>query len=199
MNIIEITNILEPKHPLVPLKLEDIKYIIIHHLKAKSATWQDIDRWHREQSWDCIGYNEYIKKDGTVYICRGDNVGAHCAGYNSVSYGIACEGDYDAENTMPQAQFDALVSRINFNKAIFLNYKCTVAHSYFYDTACPGKYFPLAQVLEAIVPTPNNDHWAQKPFDKCIAKGYVVNETRFDDDITRGEVFALLAQDIKRN
>ncbi|SHH55650.1 N-acetylmuramoyl-L-alanine amidase family protein [Sporanaerobacter acetigenes] len=35
-------------------------------------------------------------------------------------------------------------------------------------------------------------HWAQKHYDSLKAKGMEIQETRFDDKITRGEVFALL-------
>ena len=36
------------------------------------------------------------------------------------------------------------------------------------------------------------EHWAQQYYDSLIAKGVRIDETRFDDPITRGEVFALL-------
>lgn len=39
---------------------------------------------------------------------------------------------------------------------------------------------------------PAKEHWAQKHYDSLIAKGVEISETRFDDPITRGEVFALL-------
>ena len=39
---------------------------------------------------------------------------------------------------------------------------------------------------------PAKEYWAQKYYDSLIAKGVEINETRFDDPITRGEVFALL-------
>ncbi len=40
-------------------------------------------------------------------------------------------------------------------------------------------------------------HWAQEHYDSLIKKGVVINETRFDDKITRGEVFALLDRIVK--
>lgn len=40
-------------------------------------------------------------------------------------------------------------------------------------------------------------NWAQKHYDSLIKKGVVINETRFDDPITRGELFALLDRIIK--
>lgn len=37
-------------------------------------------------------------------------------------------------------------------------------------------------------------HWAKDKKDYLVSKGIVINEERFDDNITRGEVLALLAQ-----
>ena len=37
-------------------------------------------------------------------------------------------------------------------------------------------------------------HWAEKYYDYLLSKGIVIHETRFDDPITRGEVFALMAR-----
>ncbi len=41
------------------------------------------------------------------------------------------------------------------------------------------------------------DHWAQEHYDSLIKKGLVINHKRFDDKITRGEVFALLDRIVK--
>ncbi len=40
-------------------------------------------------------------------------------------------------------------------------------------------------------------HWAQEHYDSLIKKGVVINEKRFNDKITRGEVFALLDRIVK--
>ena len=41
----------------------------------------------------------------------------------------------------------------------------------------------------------DKEHWAQKPYDFLTKdKGIVIHETRFDDGLTRGEMFALLAR-----
>ena len=132
---------------LIPLTLSDAQYIMLHHIAAESATTEQIHEWHIANKWAGFGYNEYIRKDGTVYIGRGDHIGAHCAGMNSKSYGIAVEGNYNVEKKMPQAQLDSLIERIKVNKRRFTNFKCTVPHGKFYPTSCPGEYFPLAEVI----------------------------------------------------
>ena len=41
----------------------------------------------------------------------------------------------------------------------------------------------------------DSKHWAQKPYDFLTKdKGIVIHETRFDDSLTRGEMFALMAR-----
>lgn len=40
----------------------------------------------------------------------------------------------------------------------------------------------------------NPPHWAQKYYDYLISKDIVIHDKRFDDTITRGEVFALMAR-----
>ena len=39
-----------------------------------------------------------------------------------------------------------------------------------------------------------SEHWAQKYYDYLKSKGITISETRFDDPVTRGELFALLAR-----
>lgn len=45
--------------------------------------------------------------------------------------------------------------------------------------------------VEEETPTSESSHWAQKHFDNLIARGIQLSDTRFDENITRGEVFAL--------
>lgn len=143
---------IELKFRNVLLKLDPnkVKYIIIHHPGAIKATVQDIHRWHLGNGWSGIGYNEYIKKDGKVYIGRGDHVGAHCAdsvtNYNPISYGICAEGDYNLEKTMPEQQLQALIERIKVAQAKFKN-AIVVPHKQLTATSCPGKYFPWQRMI----------------------------------------------------
>jgi hypothetical protein len=152
MIIIE-TN-LNYRKPLIPLDLRQINYIILHHpswsIASPRQIHNDVLIDPEKKNWNGFPYNEYIEKDGTVYIGRGDNVGSQCAGMNSVSYGICCEGDYDVELTMPQAQKESLIERIKYNRSRFPNYKSTVPHKQFGDTSCPGKYFPIVEILKII-------------------------------------------------
>lgn len=53
----------------------------------------DIDRWHRAQGWNGIGYHYVIRRDGTLEVGRPlEAVGSHVQGYNEVSVGICLAG-----------------------------------------------------------------------------------------------------------
>lgn len=161
---------------LTPLNLDGISAIVLHHIAAKTATVEQIHAWHLERdnrAWAGIGYNEYIRKDGTVYIGRGDNVGAHTKNINSRTYGISVEGDYDTEKEMPKVQFDAVVERVRFNKARFKNLIEVAPHKKFATTACPGKYYPLEEILKAIEVQPK-----AKPVERVLKQGSVGDDVK---------------------
>lgn len=147
-----VTDKLQPKEPLTPLDLKNVAYIIVHHAKASKCTWEDINRWHKGNGWNCAGYGEFIAKSGEVYILRGDNVGAHCAdnkkNYNPISYGICLEGDYDVEE-IPQVQLTALIQRVRFNQARMKS-ATVVPHKKLTATDCPGKKFPWDKLMIGI-------------------------------------------------
>lgn len=78
---------------------------IIVHCSAtpdgKDFTVQDIDRWHMQKGYDCIGYHYVVYRDGSVHEGRDINrVGAHCSGYNTGSIGVCYIGGMDAQNKM---------------------------------------------------------------------------------------------------
>ena len=191
--------------PLVPANVRDI---IIHHIAGTNRTAEQIHQQHLNKGWLGAGYNEYIRKDGTVYIMRGDHVGAQTQGYNSVSYGIGCEGNYQTTRDMPSAQFTALVERCIFHLQRFPN-SSLARHSDRNPTLCPGQHFPWAQLLEATMkPTAlspieldgcceDEDHWAADYRQLLIDRGIAIHEKRFGENITRGESFALMARLLK--
>lgn len=147
MNIYSVTGKLNPTSPLIPLNLSKVFFIILHHAEAKSCTWEDINRWHKQNTWSCAGYGEFITKTGDVYILRGDHIGAQCLNMNSKSYGICVEGNYHVEKEMPEAQFKALVERLKYHKSRLPNKVEIAPHSRFFNTACPGQYFPMDKII----------------------------------------------------
>ena len=123
--------------------------IILHHAEAKSASVEEVNRWHLERGWTGIGYHFYIRKDGKVYRGRPEwAVGAHAQGHNSRAIGICVEGSYMTE-TMPQAQFDALVALVREEMAKYPGAK-VLRHRDVNSTDCPGTNYPWEALLAAL-------------------------------------------------
>lgn len=63
------------------LNPHNIKYLIVHctaTARGRDFTAADVDRWHRQQGWDMIGYHYLVRLDGTVEQGRPETrVGAH--------------------------------------------------------------------------------------------------------------------------
>lgn len=74
------------------MKKENIDSLVIHCSATRAGQdvrAADIDKWHKERGFACIGYNYVIDLDGTVEVGRPLNRdGAHCntAGLSGVSY-----------------------------------------------------------------------------------------------------------------
>ena len=110
------------------MKKSDIDAIVIHcsaTREGQDVRAADIDKWHKEKGWKCIGYNYVIDLDGTVEVGRPLTMdGAHCntAGlsgkaYNKHSIGICYVGGLDkkgnAKDTRTRKQKIALTKLVN--------------------------------------------------------------------------------------
>lgn len=123
--------------------------IILHHAEASQASVEDINQWHLERGWAGIGYNYYVRKDGTIWRGRPEwAVGAHAQGHNKHSVGICVEGAYMTE-TMPKAQFDALVGLVREEMAKYPGAK-VLRHKDVNSTDCPGVNYPWKALLAAL-------------------------------------------------
>jgi len=138
MNI--ITPKLNWKGKFTPLDVSKIKYLVVHHAQHSTATVEDIHQWHLNNGWLGIGYNEYITKDGNVFIGRGDNQGAHVQGFNHCSYGICLQGDYEKEKHLPEVQYKALLERLKYHASRMPKFLKIVGHYELNPTKCPGQY-----------------------------------------------------------
>ena len=74
-------------------------YIVLHHVGAVgSFTPEQIHAQHLAKGWRGIGYNYYVRKDGTIYHGREENAaGGHTLNYKTVSIGICFEGNFEVE------------------------------------------------------------------------------------------------------
>lgn len=130
------------------------KYIMLHCTATPAhrvVTREDIDRWHRQRGFRCIGYHYIIHQNGRVEEGRPlTQTGAHCKGYNSTAIGIAYIGGTDAKgtpaDTRTPAQKEAIKALINRLRMLF-GIERIMGHNEVSNKACPcfnvGKEYTL--------------------------------------------------------
>lgn len=118
--------------------------IIVHCSATKASqrvTVADINKWHKQRGFDCIGYHFVVYQDGTVHLGRKSEVaGAHVTGHNANSIGVCYIGGLDetgkAADTRTPAQKRALVELLTELKT---QYPAATIHGHreFAAKACP--------------------------------------------------------------
>ena len=90
--------------------MRKIDSVIIHCSATKAGmdfSVADIDRWHRAQGMNGIGYHYVVRLDGTVEKGREVEVaGAHCLGWNGRSIGICYIGGLDTNGNPADTRTD---------------------------------------------------------------------------------------------
>ena len=125
------------------------KYIIYHHAASSNLSAEQIHDMHLEKGWCGIGYHFYIRKDGTIYRGRKEEmIGAHAKGRNRNSIGICLEGNFEDEQ-IPYAQMKSLIM-LSSDMIIKYNIQESEGHRDVYNTLCPGKNFDLKEVQEKV-------------------------------------------------
>ena len=123
-----------------------IDTIIVHCSatpEGKPFTVADIDRWHRQRGFDCIGYHYVIYLDGTLHAGRPiQQIGAHCQGHNARSIGVCYIGGLAADGKTPKdtrtrEQRETLLSLLKQLKSQFPNARIR-GHRDFAAKACPS-------------------------------------------------------------
>lgn len=144
--------------------------IILHHAESKSCTADDIHSWHLANGWAGIGYHFFVRKDGSIYRGRSENVvGSHAKGSNSDSIGICFEGSYMTE-TMSQAQINAGRELVTYLKNKYGISKVQ-KHKDVYSTNCPGSNFPFDQIVNGTVITTPTSTSASQPASNAKTTG----------------------------
>jgi hypothetical protein len=106
---------------------DETKFIAVHCTATRPTLdigVKEIDQWHKTLGWRGCGYHDVIRRNGALEFGRDINeVGAHVAGYNSISIGVCLVGGVDSmnkpENNFTDAQFKTLVRVLRFYKALF--------------------------------------------------------------------------------
>lgn len=128
---------------------------MLHHA-AGDGTAEAIHKLHLRNGWAGIAYHYYVRKDGSIYRGRPENMrGGHTTGHNHHTIGICFEGDFSAE-TMSSAQLEAgqkLVADIRKRYPGI----AVKRHSEYNSTACPGKNFPFVLMTDPIEGSPEDE------------------------------------------
>lgn len=161
-----------PFSAVVPLETDvparDWKHIVLHHSATLQGSLASIHREHSQRvdaqgkPWRGIAYHFVIgngqgMRDGEVQATfRWDEQteGAHAGDleYNQQGIGICLIGNFD-ETSPTAAQLlsvQTLVSRLQ--KQFRIPTEQVVAHRSVKATSCPGKYFPMQQMVTALSP-----------------------------------------------
>lgn len=131
---------------MAKLLADKVKFIVVHcsaTAEGKEFCAKDIDRWHRAQGWDGIGYHYVVDLDGKVEQGRPeDKVGAHCAGINSISLGVCYVGGLATDGRTPKdtrtiQQKAALLALLKKLRLKHPNARIVGHHHFNKGKACP--------------------------------------------------------------
>lgn len=124
--------------------MRSIKEIIVHCTATRAGrhyTVADIDRWHRQRGFRCIGYHWVVYLDGTIHPGRKEaEVGAHCLGHNAHSIGICYVGGLDEKNRPADTRTSPQRASLQTLVALLRNrYPAVTVHGHreFAAKACP--------------------------------------------------------------
>jgi N-acetylmuramoyl-L-alanine amidase len=180
---------------LIPLNLNKVEGIALHHMAHPTWILEDVHLFHRDsRGWVGIGYNYWIAFDGMITEGRGLNQGAHVKGYNDKLIGIGFQGDYDGLNkSMPDAQFNAGMDLINWLQKKIPTIKEVNGHSRWQSTACPGKHFPLDEMINSKkrLPIEQPSAWAKEAWEWAI-KNNLTDGTNPKGELTREQLITIL-------
>lgn len=121
-----------------------IDKIIVHCTatpEGRDVSVNEIDLWHRQRGFRCVGYHYVIGLDGTVDVGRPiSEIGAHCSGYNSHSVGVCYVGGLDKDgrpkDTRTTRQKSALIELLTALREQFPKARI-FGHRDFAAKACP--------------------------------------------------------------
>ena len=160
--------------------MKKVEGIALHHSGVTVLqSVEVIHNYHKSKGWAGIGYHYYVRKDGSVYRGRPENMaGAHCPGVNSISIGICAEGNFN-EETMSDEQKQAIIELVKDIKSRY-DIKWIKGHREIISTDCPGNNFPLEEIKNVIanVETPPITNSIEDLAQKVIAGEYGNGEER---------------------
>ena len=125
--------------------MRKISKIIIHCSatpSGRAVTINEIDAWHKQRGFACIGYHYVIGINGEIWKGRDEQrIGAHCLNHNKHSIGVCYIGglsskDYTPKDTRTDMQKAALIKLLRELKVKYPN--TTIhGHNEFAAKECP--------------------------------------------------------------
>jgi N-acetylmuramoyl-L-alanine amidase-like protein len=154
---------------------QDPNLVVYHHTALSSdSTFEDVVGVIKSrtdasgQHW-LTGYNCVILADGSIHaFCRWDRYGSHAVGYNRRSLGIAFNGNFETNPTVPFSNPDGrygesrptdvqlragarVVALWTFLYPIQLDFAGSIIpHKQIASKACPGSNFPYDQFKQLV-------------------------------------------------
>lgn len=123
---------------------KETSLIVLHH-RAGSGDAESLHKMHLAKGWSGIGYQFYIRKDGTIERGRPiDTVGAHTTGYNNISVGVCFEGNFEKED-MTVAQIKAGQDIVAYLRKKYPSANVRT-HNQLNNTLCPGERFEAERI-----------------------------------------------------
>lgn len=149
-------------------EMKNVEGIVLHHSGVSVLqSVETIHNYHKNtKGWAGIGYHYYVRKDGSIYRGRPENMaGAHCPGVNSTSIGICAEGNFD-EETMSDVQKNAIIELV---KDIKTRHNIWIkGHREVISTSCPGSNFPLEEIVNIVENVIENNTNEEQEITKSI-------------------------------
>ncbi|WBX80110.1 N-acetylmuramoyl-L-alanine amidase [Virgibacillus salarius] len=137
---------------LKQLNKKAITKLVQHHMAHTTWDIMDVHNYHKNgNGWSGIGYNFWIGFDGTIYVGRGFNQGAHCLSYNDTTIGIGYQGHFDKQQ-MTDAQLKAgtALNAWLIDQLPNVQANDIVGHGDLGNTACPGKNFRMSELKKGV-------------------------------------------------
>jgi N-acetyl-anhydromuramyl-L-alanine amidase AmpD len=175
------------------------EFLIVHHSGSDTDNIFTIHNFHKKDlGWSGVGYHYVIHQNGDCYIGRGEAmVGAHAFGNNHNSIGICFCGNLNVSH-LTDAQKKTGIELMMW---ILKRYPEIKIHTHrdVGKTECPGKNFDVDIIFRALAGNVvEKEHWAEEYYNYLTKEvGLTIHEKRYDDKVTRGEQFALMARMFK--
>ena len=163
--------------------------IILHHA-AGNGSVESVHNYHKGLGWSGIGYHYYVRKDGSIYRGRPEEmVGGHTSGYNYCSIGVCAEGNFETD-VMSDAQREAIRALVLDIRTRYPDTQ-TIRHKDVAATACPGKNYPFDYIAAAEpdpedtppeIDTPSGIDWETE---RALAREWAMNTGLSDGERPR--------------